>query len=205
MSEQAEADAHAADLLARVAGGDEEALAELYDLFSGILFGLVYKIVLQRAEAEDVLQEVFVTVWKKAGSYERSKGRPVTWLMTTARNRSLNRLRSSRRRSATLESAKDEGCLPGTGPPGVEDGVLALPDETAALVRSALATLPDGQRRAIELAYFGGCSHQEVARLMKCPLGSVKGWIWRGLSAMRRHLADVVKADESGHGNGPGL
>ncbi len=201
MSEQQEADARSAALLARIAGGDGDALAELYDTFAGILFGLIYKVVLDRAEAEDVLQEVFVTVWKKAGSFDVDKGRPVTWLMTMARNRSLNRLRSRNRRSATVETAKNEGALPGTSEQETVAEVLPLPGETSAIVRDALANLPDGQRRAIELAYFGGYTQQQIAKQLDRPIGTVKAWIWRGMASMREHLSPVLKSGEAKNRN----
>jgi RNA polymerase sigma-70 factor, ECF subfamily len=171
------------ELLRGVAGGDEQSLSVLYDRYRLILFGLILRILHSRAEAEDVLQEVFLQVWRRAPDFDENRGRPFTWLVTMARSRAIDRLRSlgSRERTA-LEAARD-----------VADSISdaaddAVKSEQSEIVRSALRELPEDQRRTLLLAYFEGLTQSEIARRLDTPLGTVKTRMRSGMIRLRELL-----------------
>jgi RNA polymerase sigma-70 factor (ECF subfamily) len=180
-------DAEDAELLRAVARGDESAFARVYDRYSPILLGLLLRILRSRAEAEDVLQEVFLQVWQRAHSFDVGRGRAFTWLVTLARSRAIDRLRSvgSRERAARA-SAED-------APPESEAGewadTAAIRTERADAVREALAELPEEQRQVLLLAYLEGMSQSEIAAAKNQPLGTVKT---RTRSALRK-LAESLR------------
>src|SRR6266481_4604074 len=146
------------DLLHAVARGDEAALAACYDRYRLILFGLIVRILHDREEAEDVLQEVFLQVWRRAGDFDEARGRAFTWLVTIARSRALDRLRSAGSRARLGEEAAQ---IPRDDVADAADD--ALKSEARATVRKALAELPDEQRTALFLAYFEGLTQTEIA------------------------------------------
>ena len=165
-------DAEDAELLRAVARGDESAFARVYDRYGPILLGLLLRILRSRAEAEDVLQEVFLQVWQQARSFDESRGRAFTWLVTLARSRAIDRLRAvDSRERAALRSAED-------GPPAAQTRPLADDDairaERAEAVRGALGELPEEQRQVLVLAYLEGMSQSEIAAAKNQPLGTVK-------------------------------
>ena len=176
-------DQHLADiaLLERITARDQHALAELYDRHSRLLFTLIVRIVNNRAEAEEVLQEVFLAVWTKAASYNATLGSAVGWLVRLARNRAIDHLRMSGVRARTLESVE--------APPGEDNPEEATSrSQERERVRSALDTLPDEQRALIEQAYFRGMTHSELAEAFALPLGTVKTRVRTGMQALRRQL-----------------
>ncbi|HMF56992.1 MAG TPA: sigma-70 family RNA polymerase sigma factor [Pyrinomonadaceae bacterium] len=171
------------DNLRAIARGDESALAAVYDQYSRILFGMILRILNDREEAEDVLQEVFLQVWRRAGDYDETRGRPFTWLVTLARSRAIDRFRalSSRQRAANeaVKEVSDE----------VSDAAKdAFKSEQGEAVRGALAELPEEQRRALLLAYFEGLSQSEIAVRLGTPLGTVKTRMRSGLIKLRELL-----------------
>jgi len=171
------------DLLHALARDDEAALAAIYDRYRLILFGLILRILHDRAEAEDVLQEVFLQVWRRAGDFDEARGRAFTWLVTIARSRALDRLRSAGSRARLTEGAAQ------TPRDDVGDAAQdALKSEQGAIVRQALAELPDEQRRTLFLAYFEGLTQVEIAARLVDPLGTVKTRVRSGLIKLRELL-----------------
>jgi len=178
---------HELDLIRRVGLGERAAFADLYDLYSGILFSLALRILNDRAEAEDVLQEAFLQIWDRAASFDPALGKPFNWALTLARNKAIDRLRASRRRFRLAEQAATwANSLPGGGESSVTPVVQ---DEQAALVRATLTGLPKDQRQAIELAFFSGLTQREIATTLREPLGTVKARIRRGMLKLRDALA----------------
>jgi RNA polymerase sigma-70 factor (ECF subfamily) len=179
-------DAEDAGLLRAVARGDESAFARVYDRYSPILLGLLLRILRSRAEAEDVLQEVFLQVWQQARSFDESRGRAFTWLVTLARSRAIDRLRAvDSRERAAQRSAEDGVQAPQTRVPAEEEAILA---ERAEVVRSALGELPEEQRQVLVLAYLEGMSQSEIAAAKNQPLGTVKTRTRAGLKKLSESL-----------------
>jgi RNA polymerase sigma-70 factor, ECF subfamily len=179
------------DLIARIAEGNPNALGALYDRHSAIALGVALSIVHDRGRAEDVVQEAFVSVWRKGGSYTGERGSVRSWLLGVVRNRAIDTLRARRGSDAddeaTLLSLHDVG-------PSVEDQVVANVESER--LRTALRKLTPTQRQAIASAYYEGRSHAEIATMTGLPLGTVHGRIRLGLRHLRTHLmaAGVVGA-----------
>jgi len=179
---------HAVDaqILQRIAAGDQAALGELYDRFSRPLFSVALRVLNDTTEAEDVLHDVFVTIWDKARDFEASRGHAFSWALTLTRNRAIDRVRSRKRRSEILTQAVPADL-------GYDEAADAKLDsshtlwikEKASAVRSAVATLPADQRQALELAYFGGLTQQQIAEKLAEPLGTIKARIRRALLKLR--------------------
>lgn len=179
------------DLMRRIAEQDEAALAALYDRYSSLLFGLVLRIVKERQEAEDLLQDVFLQVWEKAPSFDHNRGHLYGWLVTLARNRSIDRIRqmqSLNRRHRKLEegTALEEPLQQNAHNPF--SLVVAL--EQASTVQAALQQLPQEQRDVILLAYFGGYSQSEVSKHLNVPLGTVKTRTRQGMLKLHTILRE---------------
>jgi len=164
-----------------VARGDESALGRIYDRYRLILFGLLVRILHSREEAEDVLQEVFLQVWRRAGDFDEARGRAFTWLVTVARSRAIDRLRAlgSRARLAEAVPAAEQ-----IGDAAQE----AFQSEQAEVVRHALAQIPTDQRQALLLAYFEGLTQMEIAARLGAPLGTVKTRMRAGMMKLRELL-----------------
>ncbi len=173
------------ELLHAIARGDESALASLYDRYNSILFGLLLRILHSRAEAEDVLQQVFVQVWRRADSYDESRGRGFTWLVTLARSRAIDRLRALDSRSRAATAAAAEAPEP-TGDASLD----AFRSEQREIVRAALSQLTEDQRRTLLLAYEEGLTQSEIAARLNQPLGTVKTRTRAGLMRLRELLRD---------------
>lgn len=172
------------DLIKAIAARDEVALAQLYDRYRVILFGLLMRILNNREEAEDVLQELFLQVWRKAADFDENRGRPFTWLVTLGRSRGIDRLRTLAVRERVVEAGALEA---------IEDVSDAASDafrsEQRGLVNDALAQLPDDQKRPLMLAYFDGLTQSEIATRLGAPLGTIKTRMRTGLMKMREQLA----------------
>ena len=165
--------------------GEAWALEEVYEGFSRPVFALLLRMTGDRASAEELLQETFLRLWRRREAFDSSRGSILPWLLTIARNLALDRLRSSAEKQRLREDAPER--LP---EPGAVAGGEAWVDarRAASAVRSALRDFPDDQRRALELAYFEGMSHGEVAAAMERPLGTVKTWLRTGLLRLRERL-----------------
>ena len=181
-------------LMLRIAARDAAALAELYDRHSRLLFGLILRIVRDRGEAEDILQEAFIRVWRRAEIYDGQVSGPLPWIVRVARNCAIDRLRARRVRAAVDAPAIDlaviEVVAPATGIQTPEAAVLDA--ERRQRVTDALAGLPAEQRQLIEAAFFEGYTHSELAQRYGLPLGTVKTRIRAGMLAMRKWLEHAV-------------
>lgn len=175
---------HVADLLAMIADGDQGAFARLYDMLSSRVFGLVLRVLVDRSQSEEVLQEVFLEIWQSAATFAPRRGQGRSWVLTIAHRRAVDRVRSSQASSdrdrrvglRDLERPRDD----------VAEGVeLKL---EAQRVTGALAALPEVQREAIALAYYGGYSQSEIAALVGAPLGTIKTRMRDGLTRLRAEL-----------------
>jgi len=174
-----------AELLRRIAAGDTEAFGHLYDRTSRVLFAMARQILRNDAAAEDLLQDVYVQVWDRAGSFDESLGRPITWLITLTRNRAVDRLRSSQRFERMIAAAQEESVLTSAGNAGVEP---EMDGEQRRVIRAALNGLSAEQRQALDMAFFGGLTQSEIAEELKVPLGTVKARIRRGMLQLRDAL-----------------
>ena len=178
-------DSSDAALMRRLLQRDVGAFEELYDRHSRLVYALVLRILQQAATAEEVVQDVFLQLWRNTARYDGSRGPFVPWLLTVARSRALDQLRLKSERQRRREDQTDE--LP---------PLVAIPDFEGSLdekrratrVRELMNSLNPQQRRAIELAYFEGLSHSEIANALKEPLGTVKSWIRNGVLRLKEGL-----------------
>ncbi len=179
-----------AQLLVRIASGDEVAFGALYDRFSPGLYSFILKMVRDEKEAEDVLQEGFAHIWRRASTYDPARSSAFTWAVMILRNKAIDRLRVRQRIERTMEKAT------------VEFSHFAEADEVSAgeaerredgaLVRSALKEIPEEQKQAVELAFFGGLTHEQIAEKLGAPLGTIKARIRRGLLKLRDFLKEAA-------------
>jgi len=176
--------------VSRMARGDRDALADVYDRHARLLYSLALRIVRQAADAEDVLQEVFAQVWRQASRYDVGRGTVIGWLVTLTRSRALDRLRRGRVRP---QAAADETLareVPDSSP-GVDLALVS--EEQAAAVRAALEALPENQRVPLELAYYEGLSQSEIATKLDVPLGTIKTRMRQALVRLRDAVAGQVR------------
>jgi len=174
------------DLLEAIARGDEHSLASLYDRYHRLAFSLALRVVNDRGRAEDVVQDAFLSVWRKAGSYSVGRGSVKTWLTSIVRNRAIDVVRARRE-----SDGDDEAVLLGlrdSSPSVIEQVTASLDRDT---VRAAITVLPVEQRDAIAMAYFEGRSHSEIAGLTGLPLGTVKSRIRLGMHRLRDELVGI--------------
>jgi len=178
---------HAA--LARMARGEGDAVAELYDRHARPIYSLALRILGDTTEAEDIVQEVFSQAWKQAARYNAARGAVGAWLLTLTRSRAIDRLRAKRARPGDVSDERVADQLVDAGPPA---DLLVLSSEQVARVRAALDELPLLQRAAIELAYYEGLTHAEIADRLEQPLGTVKTRIRLAMLKLRDVLAGTV-------------
>lgn len=177
-------------LLAAIQQGDEDALAELYDRYGRLAFGLAYRILGERGTAEDVVQEAYLSVWRRSTSFRADRGSARAWLMSIVHNAAIDRRRGRFKREQEAVPIDDmEFKLESEA-----DDAFAVVSEQieAEQIRSALGSLPTEQRQAIELAYFGGFTQQEISERTGTPLGTVKSRMRLGLQKLRSLLADSL-------------
>lgn len=173
-----------ARLAGRIRAGDAEALGELYDRHVSQALATAVRVVGSREEAEDIVHEAFVAVWRKIDRFDADRGALRAWLMTVVRNRAIDRVRA-RRPKMDLDDA-DERSLLRTGPNPTWEAALAR--ASASDIQAALASLPDEQRQAVELAYFEGYTYREVADLTGVPAGTANGRLRLALAKLREAL-----------------
>ncbi|MXO86449.1 sigma-70 family RNA polymerase sigma factor [Altererythrobacter aurantiacus] len=170
--------------ISETAEGDRSSLKTVYEMTSGKVFATIVRIVRDRERSEDILQEVFVKVWSRAGRFDPAKGSPITWLCTIARNTALNDIRRSdhvvRTPDGALPEITDDEARPA-------DEWLCAMEDSEALAR-CLEELQDDHRRSIKLAFFDGLTHSQLADRVNVPLGTMKSWIRRGLAGLRSCL-----------------
>lgn len=181
------ADLEDAALLALIAGGDERALAALYDRHGARAFSLALRILGDPETAEEVVLDVFWSIWKHAGAFTPERGRFTTWLHSLVRNRAIDQLRRRRARPPQAPAREEEPEEAAASDPTVEE--LAEAEELAQAIRVAMAALPEAQRRVLELAYFHGWTHREIAEYLGEPLGTVKSRLHLGLRKIHDELA----------------
>jgi len=170
-------------VLEAVGRGDHDALGVLYDRFGSLAYGLAFRILRDRALAEDAVQEAFLAVWRSADGYKRERAKPSTWILTVVHRRAVDLVRrEERRRGEPLESAPEP-----TSSPADEDATLR---GRRAAVQAALSQLPGDQRQALELAYYGGLTQSELAKRLGVPLGTIKSRMFAGLGQLRELLAE---------------
>lgn len=198
-----------AALLARTGLGDRRAFQAVYERTSGHLFAVVLRIQRDRAVAEDLLQEVYVNVWKAASGFDAAQSQPLTWLTSIARNRAIDSLRRAQAQPRTTSLSRDED---DDGP----DPAEALPDEApgpadllsrasdARQLSRCMEHLSSQQRQSVALAFFDGLSHAEVADHLRQPLGTVKSWVRRALLSLKTCLEQAVRRDEGADPATPG-
>jgi RNA polymerase sigma-70 factor, ECF subfamily len=177
-------------LLRRIAAQDRGALGEFYDQTVRPLFSIACRMLGNAGEAEEVIQEVYVQIWTKAEAFDAAKGHAFHWALSITRNRSIDRLRARQRRSRIMVDL--------AGDQELEQIAEAVPAETglmkneAMVIQSAVESLPKDQRQAIEMAFFGGMTHQEIAEALQEPLGTIKARIRRGMSKLREVLQNYL-------------
>jgi RNA polymerase sigma-70 factor, ECF subfamily len=172
--------------LADVAGGDAGALGVLYDRHIRAVYSIALRVLRDESEAEDVVQDVFAQVWRQSSRYDRTRGTVAAWLMTIARTRAIDRLRTRRARPDSSAAALDMSTEPVA--PSIDPAVVIDAERDAQRVRLALDQLPLVQRLALELAYFEGLTQSEIAERLEEPLGTVKTRIRLGLLKLRDAL-----------------
>ena len=175
-----------AALLRRLQAGDRSALAELYDQHASGVYAVCLRVLRQPPEAEAVVSDVFLEIWRKPDGFDPSRGGWRTYLLPLARSRSIDRLRASATRQAKTEAAHAEGQSP---PPSPDPAELAELGERRGAVRAAVEQLEEEQRSVLMLSYFDGLTHKEIAEALGMPLGTVKTRIRAGLKALRKSLA----------------
>ena len=179
------------EVMQLVQDGNPRAFELIYDRHGGAAFSLAYRMVGNRVTAEDITQEAFLSIWRSRLRYDHARGSVRTWVLGIVHNRAIDALRRSLvhdRRRDTMDGVEERHEAP------ERTDVEAARREEARSVRSALDTLPDDQRRTIELAYFGGFSHSQIADLLNEPIGTVKGRMRLGLEKMRRQLSEGFAA-----------
>ncbi len=184
-------------LVRRMQAGDQRALGEFYDRWFPVVNGLVSRMVKSASDTEDVVEETFWQAWRQADRFAEGRGSVQTWLLTIARSRSLDRLRTLKRRReesiddvSSLAASSDQSPVDSALPASPSDPLLAAElQERSVLVRNALAELPREQREALELGYFGGLSQSEIAEQTGLPLGTVKTRMRLALLKLRDRLA----------------
>jgi RNA polymerase sigma-70 factor, ECF subfamily len=166
------------EVLTAIAGGDDQGLAELYDRYGRVAYGLAYRVLRDQVLAEDAVQDAFLAIWRSADGYRRERAKPSTWILTLVHRRAVDLVRrEDRRRAERLDETPEA-----TGASVPEEADLR---EKRTAVQAALRELPQDQRQALELAYYGGFTQSELAERLGVPLGTIKSRMFAGLTRLR--------------------
>jgi RNA polymerase sigma-70 factor, ECF subfamily len=176
------------ELMPLIGNKDPEAFEVFYDRHGGVAYSLAYRIVGEKAAAEDVIQEAFISIWRSGARFDRARGSVRSWMLSIVRNRAIDTLRSRAGKAPKLTFDDDAILEQRPAEELTEDE--AMRRETATEIRGALGELPGEQSKVIELAYFGGFSQSEISRMLGVPLGTVKGRMRLGLEKIRGELAE---------------
>ena len=188
MSDEQRVEKEDRELVRRMASKESAALDAFYQRYNRIAFSLILRIVGSREDAEDVLTDVFWQVWQQSTRYDSSRGKPIAWLLTIARTRAIDSIRSTNRQQSRTDEL-DANTQPASTAPEPDSFVLA---DTRNAVKEALHELPEQQRIPLEMAYFQGMSHTEIATALGQPLGTVKDRIRNGMMHLRKRLKAYV-------------
>lgn len=182
--------------MAQVVKGDHQAFSQLYDQSSSLLYTLALRILGNRDEAAELLQDIYLEVWKKVARYDVGRGTPMAWLVTLTRSRALDRLRTRTSKAQTVVDSKDLSTphVPDQSPGPFE---IQADLELRNAVSKALAELPEAQRQALELAYYEGLSHTEIAARLNRPVGTIKTRIKLGMNKLRAALRGCSEQGEA--------
>ncbi len=175
-------------LLASIVRGDQQAFSQLYDNSSTLLYTLAFRILGNREEAAELLQDVYLEVWRKVARYDIGRGTPIAWLITLTRSRAIDRLRARAVRGEHATLQLDEAVSSSVADLGPSPYETQADQELRVAVGNAITSLPAAQQQAIELAYYEGLSHFEIAARLNQPLGTVKTRIKLGMSKLRESL-----------------
>jgi RNA polymerase sigma-70 factor, ECF subfamily len=176
------------ELMLKVAGGDQTAFAQFYDSTARTVYGIVLRVVRDRAQAEEVAQEVYVEAWTSAPRFDPELGSPTGWLNTIAHRKAVDRVRSSERNFAREQRHFDAEMQRVS----VDTSDIVVAQDQSQRVRAALEQLPEAQRTAVRMAYFEGRSYREVAEFLGLPLGTVKTRIRDAMKRLRNHLGEAA-------------
>ena len=178
------------ELLRQIAAGDRSAFGEFYDRHSALMFSVASRILNDPSDAEDVMQDAFVQIWEKAGNFDPKLGKPSSWAAILVRNKAIDRIRGSQRRTRLALEAGAEMAIAAEANDSANEMVHG--HDQAKLIHSAIVELPAEQRNAIELAYFSGLTQNEISEKLHEPLGTVKARIRRGLLILRDQLEGLL-------------
>ncbi|MDF1741909.1 MAG: sigma-70 family RNA polymerase sigma factor [Verrucomicrobiales bacterium] len=178
-----------AALLTEIANGDRQSFQRIHERYRGLLYTTINKVLNDTDDSEEVLQEVMYSLWRKANLYSHGRGRPVTWLVSMARNRAIDRLRSKQRQSKLKQAYASEIKVAPRQPKNTGGFEAVARRETCNAIRTAVLDLTEVQREAIEKVYFDGLTQQEIADQLGEPLGTVKARVRRGLARLRKTVS----------------
>lgn len=184
-------DAHDAELLARIAARDEKSFEAFYDRHSPRLYGLCLRILGRPAEAQAVLSDVFYEIWQSAQRFNPERGSARTYLTTLTRSRAIDRLRAESARNANEKQFRAVQVSARNVPADADPAATMINQESFEQVRRALGDLTEAQRSAVELAYFGGLTHREIAAQLQLPLGTVKTNIRSAIARLRDEITPI--------------
>jgi RNA polymerase sigma factor, sigma-70 family len=177
------------DLLARITNRERVAFEQLYTRYSNILYATAMKFLKEDADAQDVVQDVFIQIWDKARLYDPAKGKPLTWALTLTRNRSIDRIRAIQRRSRLRDDFEKETVADESA--GIREALSGVDaSEKSQILRDGVGKLSPEQRQVIDLAFFGGLTQSEIADRLGEPLGTIKARARRGLMKLKEILGE---------------